>query len=89
LKALANQTFASDEVIVVDVRSQDLSSATLLALGEQYTDYQVFIVEGDLRARVLDYASLIAQQAGLDIEPVITGVYRFGNTRLEFFDVGK
>ena len=39
--------------------------------------------------RVLDYARLIAQQAGLDIEPVIPGVYRFGDPRYVFSDVGK
>jgi dTDP-L-rhamnose 4-epimerase len=37
----------------------------------------------------VDYARLVAQRAGLAIEPKVPGLYRFGDTRHVFSDVSK
>ncbi|MFC2030399.1 NAD-dependent epimerase/dehydratase family protein [Chloroflexota bacterium] len=67
----------------------DVARANLLVLEDEQADYQVLNVGGDRKVNVLDYAHLIAQRAGVDIEPQVPGFYRFGDTRHVFSDVGK
>jgi dTDP-L-rhamnose 4-epimerase len=52
-------------------------------------DFEVFNVGGDRQVTVLEYARLIAERAGVDIEPEVPGLYRFGDTRHVFSDVSK
>ena len=59
------------------------------SLEDARADYQSFNVGGDRKVSVLDYAQLIAQRAGLAIQPEIPGLYRFGDTRHVFSDVSK
>lgn len=67
----------------------DVARANALVLEDPRADYQVFNVGGDRQVSVLDYARLVARQAGVDIEPKVPGVYRFGDTRHVFSDVGR
>jgi dTDP-L-rhamnose 4-epimerase len=67
----------------------DVARANLLVLEDQRADSQVFNVGGDRKVSVLDYAHLVAKQAGVDIEPQLPGVYRFGDTRHVFSDVSR
>jgi len=67
----------------------DVARANLLVLEDDRADFQVFNVGGDRRISVLEYAHLIAQRAGVDIEPEVPGLYRFGDTRHIFSDVSK
>jgi dTDP-L-rhamnose 4-epimerase len=67
----------------------DVARANLLVLENARADHEVFNVGGDRKVSVLDYAHLLAQRAGKDIAPEIPGVYRFGDTRHVFSDVGK
>jgi dTDP-L-rhamnose 4-epimerase len=67
----------------------DVARANLLVLEDARADYQVLNVGGDRRISVLDYAHLVARRAGVSIEPRVPGVYRFGDTRHVFSNVGK
>jgi dTDP-L-rhamnose 4-epimerase len=67
----------------------DVARANLLALEDARADYQCFNVGGNRRVSVVDYARLVAQRAGLAIEPKVPGLYRFGDTRHVFSDVSK
>jgi dTDP-L-rhamnose 4-epimerase len=71
------------------VSVHDVVRANLLVLEDDRTDFQVFNVGGDRQISVLDYAHLIAQRAGVDIEPEVPGLYRFGDTRHVVSDVRK
>jgi dTDP-L-rhamnose 4-epimerase len=67
----------------------DVARANLLVLEDERADYQVFNVGGDRKISVLNYAHLIAERAGVSIEPRVPGSYRFGDTRHVFSDVSK
>lgn len=71
------------------VSVHDVARANLLVLEDERVDYHAFNVGGDRKISVLDYAQLVARQAGLDIQPEIPGLYRFGDTRHVFSDVSK
>ncbi len=67
----------------------DVARANMLVLMDPAAEYQAFNVGGEERITVLDYAHLIADRAGVNIEPIIPGEYRFGDTRHIFSDVSK
>jgi dTDP-L-rhamnose 4-epimerase len=67
----------------------DVARANLLVLEGSSANYQAFNVGGDRKISVLDYAHLVAREAGIDIEPEVPGVYRFGDTRHVFSDVSR
>ncbi len=67
----------------------DAVRANLLVLEDSRADFQVFNVGGDRRISVLEYARLVARRAGVDIEPQVPGLYRFGDTRHIFSDVTR
>jgi dTDP-L-rhamnose 4-epimerase len=71
------------------VSVHDVTRANLLVLEDDRADFQVFNVGGDRQVTVLEYAHLIAQRAGADIESQVPGLYRFGDTRHVFSDVSK
>lgn len=71
------------------VAVQDVVRANLLVLEHSPADFEVFNVGGDRKVSVLEYAHLVAQRAGINIEPQVPGLYRFGDTRHIFSDVGK
>jgi dTDP-L-rhamnose 4-epimerase len=67
----------------------DVVRANLLVLKDPRADFEVFNVGGDRMVSVLEYAHLVAQRAGVNIEPEVPGFYRFGDTRHIFSDVSK
>ena len=71
------------------VSVHDVARAKLLVLEDNRADFEVFNVGGDRQVTVLDYARLIAERAGVDIDPQVPGLYRFGDTRHVFSDVSK
>ncbi len=71
------------------VSVHDVAQANVLALEDDRADFQVFNVGGDRRISVLEYARLIGRHAGVNIEPQVPGLYRFGDTRHIFSDVSK
>jgi len=71
------------------VSVHDIARANLLVLEDDRADFQVFNVGGNRKVTVLEYARLISQRAGVDIEPEVPGLYRFGDTRHIFSDITK
>jgi len=59
----------------------DVARANLLALEDGRADFQAFNVAGQKGTTVLEYARLVARATGKEIEPLISGDYRFGDTR--------
>jgi dTDP-L-rhamnose 4-epimerase len=70
------------------VSVHDVVRANLLVLHDARADYQVFNVGGDRRVAVLDLARLVLQAAGSSLEPRVPGLYRVGDTRHIFSDIG-
>lgn len=67
----------------------DVAKANLLVLEDGRADHQVFNVGGARATIVLEYAHLLAESLGKDIEPVNPGQFRFGDTRHIVSDISK
>ncbi len=67
----------------------DAARANLLVLEDARADYQVFNVGGGNVATVVDYAHLVAKVLSKDIEPLVPGEFRFGDTRHIVSDASK
>ena len=65
----------------------DVARANLLVLEDERADFQVFNVGGNRQVTVIDYARLIAEHCGVEMEPEVPGLYRFGDTRHVFSDI--
>ena len=63
------------------VHVADVARANVLAFEDERADFRSFNVAGLRGITVLDYARLLARVCGKDIEPLVTGDYRFGDTR--------
>ena len=59
----------------------DVARANVLALEDERADFRSFNVAGRGPTTVAAYASLVADACGKDIAPVISGEYRYGDTR--------
>ena len=62
----------------------DVARANVLALEDERADYRSFNVAGQESTSVLDYAHIIGKICDVDLEPEISGDYRFGDTRHTF-----
>jgi len=71
------------------VSIHDVTRANLLVLDDPRADFNVFNTGGDRKVTVLEYARLVGERAARLIEPEIPGLYRFGDTRHIFSDVGR
>jgi dTDP-L-rhamnose 4-epimerase len=67
----------------------DVARANVLVMEDPRADYQVFNVGGGRAITVKEYAHVIARALGKEIEPVIPGEFRFGDTRHIISDIGK
>jgi dTDP-L-rhamnose 4-epimerase len=67
----------------------DVARANLLVLEDPRADFQVFNVGGGQRTTVLEYARLIADLLGQQVEPEVPGKFRFGDTRHIFSDISR
>ena len=68
---------------------EDVVAATILALDDSRADFDVFNVGSGSTITVLDYARLIADVLGRDIEPDVSGRFRVGDTRHVWSDTSK
>lgn len=59
----------------------DVARANVLCLEDERANFRAFNVGGQRGTTVLEYAQLVAKIAGKDIEPLVSGDYRFGDTR--------
>lgn len=67
----------------------DAARANVLVMEDPRADYQVFNVGGGRALTVRQYAYLIAQKLGKDIQPSIPGQFRFGDTRHIISDISR
>ncbi len=67
----------------------DVAAANLLVFEDARADYQAFNVGGGRSSTVLAFAQCVAKRAGRSGEPLVTGEYRFGDTRHILSDVSK
>ena len=68
---------------------EDVVAATSLSLDDSRADFDVFNVGSGSTITVLDYARLIADVLGRDIEPDVSGRFRVGDTRHVWSDTSK
>ena len=59
----------------------DVARANVLALEDERADFRSFNVAGRGPTTVAEYARLVASACGKDLAPVISGQYRYGDTR--------
>ncbi len=59
----------------------DVARANVLCLEDERADFRSFNVAGQRGTTVLEYARLVTRMAGQAIEPLVSGEYRFGDTR--------
>lgn len=71
------------------VSVHDVVRANLLALHDERADYEVFNVGGARRVRVDELAGLVLRGAGAEGEPLLSSLYRVGDTRHITSDIGK
>ncbi len=71
------------------VNIQDVVAANLLVLGNEEADYQVFNVGGGRAWTVIDFYNTMQQVTGKAVSPVMSGHYRYGDTRHIFSDINK
>jgi dTDP-L-rhamnose 4-epimerase len=67
----------------------DVVRAMLLVLEDPEASYEVFNVGGGKGYTVEEFARIAIKEFGKDIEPVIPGEFRFGDTRHIFSDISK
>ncbi|MBE0479088.1 NAD-dependent epimerase/dehydratase family protein [Candidatus Aerophobetes bacterium] len=69
----------------------DVARANLLVLEDDRANFEVFNIGGGEKnsLTVLEYASLLINRLGKDIEPDISGRFRFGDTRHIISDISK
>ncbi|MDP6040909.1 MAG: NAD-dependent epimerase/dehydratase family protein [Candidatus Latescibacteria bacterium] len=63
------------------VNVEDVVRANVLVLEKDEPNYRAFNVGGGKAYTVLDFARLAAEVYGKDLEPELTGAFRFGDTR--------
>jgi dTDP-L-rhamnose 4-epimerase len=69
------------------VNIHDVVDANLLVLEDPRADYRVFNVGGGRAYTVLEFARIVGEVFGKEIDPKPSGLYRFGDTRHIFSDV--
>lgn len=98
LRIFAMQTLAGERPTVYEDGLQlrdyvyvgDVARANVLVLEDSRADYESFNVGAGRAWTVIEFARLMADAAGRpDLDPNVTGEYRFGDTRHIVSDVSK
>ena len=71
------------------VNIKDVVDANLLVMEHAQADYQIFNVGGGAPWTVKQFYKAMQKQVGKEIEPVMKGDYRYGDTRHIFSDTQK
>lgn len=71
------------------VNVADVARANLLVLERAETDFQVFNVGGGRPVTVLEFARIMLEAFGSDLEPIVPGEFRLGDTRHTVSDISK
>ena len=67
----------------------DVARANLLVFEDARADYQAFNVGAGRSLTVLEFAQIVAARSGQGSAPLVTGEYRFGDTRHIVSDISK
>lgn len=71
------------------VNVKDVAKANLLALEDNRADFEVFNVGGGRAVTVREFASIMLREFGSELEPMIPGEFRVGDTRHTVSDITK
>lgn len=71
------------------VNVRDVAQANLLVMEDPRADYQVFNVGGGRAVTVLEFARIMLDAFNSDLEPLISGEFRLGDTRHTVSDISK
>ena len=71
------------------INIKDVVNANLLVLKHEDADYRVFNVGGDKAWTVADFYHTMERVVGKKKEPIISGYYRYGDTRHIFSDTNR
>jgi dTDP-L-rhamnose 4-epimerase len=71
------------------VSVSDVARANILVMKDPRADYRVFNVGSGQAITVLDYALLLMKTIGIEMEPVIQGQFRVGDTRHIVSDISE
>jgi len=71
------------------VNVRDVARANLLVMEDPRADYQVFNVGGGRAVTVLELARMMAEAFGNNLEPLVPGEFRVGDTRHTVSDISK
>ena len=69
------------------VSVKDVARANLLVMEDARADYQAFNIGSGQPIAVLEYARRLMETTGLEMEPVIAGQFRLGDTRHVVSDI--
>ncbi len=69
------------------VNVRDVARANVLVMEREEANYQVYNVGGGQAVTVLDFAHLMVEAFGSDLEPLIPGQFRLGDTRHTVSDI--
>lgn len=68
---------------------RDVARANLLVLEDDRANYEVFNVGGGRALTVLEFAYIMLEKFGSDLEPLVPGEFRLGDTRHTVSDISK
>jgi len=71
------------------VNVRDAARANLLVLEDNRANYEVFNVGGGRAVTVLEFAHIMLEKFGSDLEPLLPGEFRLGDTRHTVSDISK
>jgi dTDP-L-rhamnose 4-epimerase len=71
------------------VNVRDVARANVLVMEDPGADYQVFNVGGGRAVTVLEFAHIMLDAFDSDLEPLIPGEFRLGDTRHTISDISK
>lgn len=71
------------------VNVRDVARANVLVMECPEADFQVFNVGGGRAVTVIEFAHIMLRTFGSDLEPVIPGEFRLGDTRHTISDISK
>ena len=71
------------------INVREVAQANVLVMEDDRTDHQVFNVGGGRAVTVMEIAHMMLRAFGSDLEPVVPGEFRLGDTRHTISDISK
>jgi dTDP-L-rhamnose 4-epimerase len=88
LQRVAPTVFEDGLAIRDYVNIQDVVDANVLVLRDDHAVGRVFNVGGGKAVTTSEFAEIVRRQYGSDLKPLVSGEYRFGDTRHIVSDIG-